>query len=180
MDHLVNFTRAQNVEGITIKPIEEPGRSPFLIIDIAAKSGSTTSCEKTVLMYGHLDKQPFGEGWNTDPCDPVIVGDLMYGRGSNDDGYALFCAILSVKACQTLGLGHPRVVVTIEGSEEGTTDDLIFYMQKYKGELGNPSLVICLDSGGIDTSTFFVTSTLRGIVSKYQILGFNFFSIARV
>lgn len=91
----------------------------------------------------------------------------MYGRGSNDDGYALFCAILSVKACQTLGLGHPRVVVTIEGSEEGEIDDLKFYMNKYKGELGNPSLVVCLDSIAYDTSHFFVTSTLRGCISKY-------------
>ena len=37
-------------------------------------------------------------------------------------------------------------MVTIEGSEEGEIDDLLFYMQKYKAELGNPDLVICLDS----------------------------------
>ena len=41
MDHLVQFTRNQNIEGITIKPLEEPGRSPFLIVDVAAKAGST-------------------------------------------------------------------------------------------------------------------------------------------
>jgi acetylornithine deacetylase/succinyl-diaminopimelate desuccinylase-like protein len=43
----------------------------------------------------------------------------MYGRGSSDDGYAFFTAVLCVKACQDLGLKHPRVVITIEGSEEG-------------------------------------------------------------
>ena len=53
---------------------------------------------------------------------------------------------MSIKACQELGLGHPRVVITIEGSEEGELADLIFYMEKYKGELGNPDLVICLDA----------------------------------
>lgn len=166
MDHLVSFTRAQNVEGITIKPIEEPGRSPFLIVDVAAKAGTTSQAQdKTVLMYGHLDKQPFGEGWNTDPCDPVIKDGIMYGRGSNDDGYSLFCAILSIKACQDLGTGHPRVVITIEGSEEGEIDDLLFYMQKYKGELGNPDLVICLDSIANNTSSLFITSTLRGCLN---------------
>ena len=57
MEHLVNYTRAQNVEGITIKPYEEPGRSPFLILDIAARPGTTSqSQDKTVLMYGHMDK----------------------------------------------------------------------------------------------------------------------------
>lgn len=167
MDHLVNFTRAQNVEGITIKPYEEPGRSPFLIIDVAAKSGSTAASEanRTVLMYGHMDKQPYGEGWNTDPKDPVIKDGLLYGRGSNDDGYSLFCAILSIKACQELGRGHPRVIITIEGSEEGEIDDLLFYMKKYKGELGQPDLVICLDSIANNTTTLFMTSTLRGCLN---------------
>ena len=73
-----------------------------------------------VLMYGHMDKQPFGDGWLTNPCDPVIKDDgKMYGRGSSDDGYAFFSAILAIKACQEKGLSHPRCVITIEGSEEG-------------------------------------------------------------
>ena len=112
-----------------------------------------------------MDKQPFGEGWETDPCDPVIKDGKMFGRGANDDGYSLFCAILSIKACQELGTGHPRVVFTMEGSEEGEIDDLLFYMQKHKGELGNPDLVICLDALAINTSTLFVTSTLRGCIN---------------
>jgi acetylornithine deacetylase/succinyl-diaminopimelate desuccinylase-like protein len=52
-----------------------------------------------VLMYGHMDKQPYGEGWKTDPCDPVIVDGRLYGRGSSDDGYALFTAVLAIKSC---------------------------------------------------------------------------------
>lgn len=78
-----------------------------------------------------------------------------------------------------MGLGHPRVVITIEGSEEGDIDDLVFYMQKYKGELGNPDLVICLDSIAYNTSTLFVTSTLRGILAfdlKVQVANSNFHS----
>lgn len=70
---------------------------------------------------------------------------------------------MSVKACQELGLGHPRVVVTIEGSEEGEIDDLLFYMKKHKDELGSPDLVICLDAIANNTQSLFVTSTLRGI-----------------
>lgn len=50
-------------------------------------------------MYGHLDKQPYGDGWKTDPCDPVIKDGILYGRGSSDDGYALFTAIFAIKAC---------------------------------------------------------------------------------
>jgi acetylornithine deacetylase/succinyl-diaminopimelate desuccinylase-like protein len=108
MNHLVDFVTKQKLAGITIKPIVEEGRSPFLIVDVAALAsadrhhpGSTeTPPELTCLMYGHLDKQPYGEGWLTDPCDPVIKEDgKLYGRGSSDDGYAFFTAVLSIKAC---------------------------------------------------------------------------------
>ena len=95
-----------------------------------------------------MDKQPFGEGWNTDPCDPVIKDGFLYGRGACDDGYSFFTAVLAIKACQANGQPHPRCIITIEGSEEGELDDLIYYMDKYKDLLASPDLVICLDAGG--------------------------------
>ena len=117
---MVKFAEKVGIKGAVIKPIEEPGRSPFLIVDIPAQSGSNGPApDICVLMYGHMDKQPFGSGWDTDPCDPVIKDGILYGRGSSDDGYAFFSACLQVKALQDLGLKHPRVVITIEGSEEG-------------------------------------------------------------
>ena len=54
-------------------------------------------CNKNVMIYGHLDKQPYGNGWLTNPTDPIIKDDYMYGRGSGDDGYAPFSAMLSIK-----------------------------------------------------------------------------------
>lgn len=38
----------------------------------------------TVVLASHLDVVPPGEGWTRDPFDPVIEGDLLYGRGSGD------------------------------------------------------------------------------------------------
>ena len=116
-------------------------------------------------MYGHMDKQPFGDGWDTDPCDPVIKDGRLYGRGSADDGYALFTAITSVKACQQLGKPHPKIVITIEGSEEGEIFDLIHYLDKYRDDLDKPSLVICLDSSAITEDTLTITSNLRGCLT---------------
>src|SRR5690606_25661918 len=38
----------------------------------------------TLAMATHLDVVPPGDGWTRDPFDPVIEGDLLYGRGSGD------------------------------------------------------------------------------------------------
>lgn len=86
---------------MVIKDIEDEGRSPFLIVDVEANAGNTDRVpDQQVLMYGHMDKQPFGDGWLTDPCEPVIKEDgRLYGRGSSDDGYAFFTAMLSIQAC---------------------------------------------------------------------------------
>ena len=121
MDHLIAFANAQNIQGMKITPLKDEGRTPFLIVDIEANAGGTAKKpDYSVLFYGHLDKQPYGDGWETAPNDPVIKEDgKMYGRGSVDDGYAFFTAILAVKACQDLGKSHPKIIITIEGSEEG-------------------------------------------------------------
>jgi acetylornithine deacetylase/succinyl-diaminopimelate desuccinylase-like protein len=36
-----------------------------------------------------------------DPYTPVIKDGKLYGRGSHDDGYAIFCAVASIKALQS-------------------------------------------------------------------------------
>jgi acetylornithine deacetylase/succinyl-diaminopimelate desuccinylase-like protein len=67
---------------------------PMVVYIVDADEG----INKNIMVYGHLDKQPYGVGWITDPCDPVIKGNLLYGRGASDDGYAPFSCMLGVKA----------------------------------------------------------------------------------
>jgi acetylornithine deacetylase/succinyl-diaminopimelate desuccinylase-like protein len=75
---------------------------------------------KNVMLYGHLDKQPHGEGWDEglSATDPVRKGDLMYGRGSSDDGYSSFAAMLAIKNIQEQNLPHPRFCLVLETEEE--------------------------------------------------------------
>lgn len=94
---------------------------PMVVYVIEPTEGIT----KNVLVYGHLDKQPYGDGWVTDPCDPVVKDGLMYGRGGSDDGYAPFSAMLAVKAGQDQGVPMPRVAVVLETEEESGSPNLI-------------------------------------------------------
>ena len=78
----------------------------------------------------------------------------------------MFSAVLAIKAVQANGMSHPRCLITIEGSEEGELDDLIYYMDKYKDLLGDPNLVICLDAGGFSDKHISVVTTLKGCHSN--------------
>ena len=68
------WVQSQKIEGLTLEIIRLEGRTPVLFFEIPASSGDTgaapldtTPAKQTVLMYGHLDKQPEFTGWRSDP-----------------------------------------------------------------------------------------------------------------
>ena len=80
------WARAQPIPGMQLEVVRLEGRTPRIFIEIPA-SGQETGAD-TVLLYGHLDKQPEMTGWDADlgPWTPVLKGDRLYGRGGADDG----------------------------------------------------------------------------------------------
>jgi len=105
-----------------------------------------------VMLYGHLDKQPWFTGWEEGlhPTDPVIRGPLMYGRGSSDDGYAVFTCMLAVKTCQLQGVKIPRICMVLETEEESGSPNLIALLDAASGFIGKPDILFCMDSGVMD------------------------------
>ena len=148
--------------GATLNVERLPGRTPLIFIDVpgAAPGGDT------VLLYGHLDKQPEMTGWaeGKGPWIPVLEGDKLYGRGGADDGYAMFGALSALLALKAQDVPHKRAVIVIEASEESGSPDLPFYMDALAQRLGNVSLVVCLDSGCGDYERLWLTTSLRGMV----------------
>jgi acetylornithine deacetylase/succinyl-diaminopimelate desuccinylase-like protein len=137
----------------------------------ATKAGSTG----TVVMYGHLDKQPEFNGWRNDlgPWTPKLDDGRLYGRGGADDGYAVFAAITAIEALDAQGIARPRCVGLIESCEESGSFDLPAYLDVLKARLGDVSLVVCLDSGAGNYDQLWLTTSLRGMVSgvlKVEIL----------
>ena len=139
-----------------------PGRTPLIFIDVPA----TAPGDDTVLLYGHLDKQPEMTGWSEGkgPWIPVLEGDKLYGRGGADDGYAMFGALGALLALKAQNVPHRRAVVVIEASEESGSPDLPFYMDALAERIGKVSLVVCLDSGCGDYERLWVTTSLRGMI----------------
>lgn len=155
---------AAGIEGATVSVHQLPGRTPVLLADIPATPGADAA--GTVLLYGHLDKQPPMLPWSEGlgPWEPVRRGDRLYGRGAADDGYAAFAALAAVEAVRASGSAHARCVLLIEASEESGSPDLAAHVEALGDRLGSPDLVVCLDSGCATYDRLWVTTSLRGFV----------------
>jgi acetylornithine deacetylase/succinyl-diaminopimelate desuccinylase-like protein len=151
--------------GATVSVHELPGLTPVLLIDVAPQGGGRA--DRTVLIYGHLDKQPEMEGWRADggPWVPIIEEDRLYGRGGADDGYSTFAAVAALAAVAAAGGSHARCVVLIEASEESGSPHLLAHLDALAPTLGEIDLVVCLDSGCLDYEHLWVTTSLRGLAS---------------
>ena len=166
------WVEAQKVEGLSLEVIRLPGRTPVLFFEIAA---TRAGAGQTVLMYGHLDKQPEFTGWRNDlgPWTPKYEDGKLYGRGGADDGYAVYASIAAVQALKAQKVPHPRIVGLIETCEESGSYDLLPYVDALRQRLGDVGLVICLDSGAGNYDQLWLTTSLRGLASgtlKVEIL----------
>ena len=158
--HMLAWVEAQNVAGLTSEVHRLPGRTPTILLTIEGHN------DDTVLIYGHLDKQPEFNGWEDGlgPWLPVFRDDKLYGRGGADDGYAIYSAIAAIKSLQEQQLPYPRIVVLIEASEESGSPDLPFYMDQLEDQIGKASLVIALDSTCGNYDQLWITTSLRGML----------------
>jgi acetylornithine deacetylase/succinyl-diaminopimelate desuccinylase-like protein len=183
MRNAAAWVEAQKVEGLTLEIIRIEGRTPVLFFEVPASTGrgenpqSKAPSTQTVLMYGHLDKQPEFTGWRNDlgPWTPKFEDGKLYGRGGADDGYAVYASIAALQAVKSQGVAHPRIVGLIETGEESGSPDLLPYIDQLRdaGRLGDVALVICLDSGAGNYDQLWLTSSLRGMASgvlKVEIL----------
>ena len=156
-----SWVEAQKVEGLMLEVVRLEGRTPVIFFEIEATRANST---QTVLMYGHLDKQPEFSGWRSDlgPWTPKYEDGLLYGRGGADDGYAVYASIAAVQALKSQKVPHPRIVGLIETCEESGSYDLLPYVNALKDRLGDVALVVCLDSGAGNYDQLWLTTSLRG------------------
>jgi acetylornithine deacetylase/succinyl-diaminopimelate desuccinylase-like protein len=159
-DLIEAWCRKRKLPGLTVERVQLPGRTPLLFMELPGQ------IDDTVVLYGHLDKQPEMVGWREGlgPWEPVREGERLYGRGGADDGYAAFASLTALEVLAEQGIPHARCVILIEACEESGSYDLPAYIDHLEKRIGSPSLVVCLDSGCGDYERMWSTTSLRGLV----------------
>jgi acetylornithine deacetylase/succinyl-diaminopimelate desuccinylase-like protein len=157
----LDWVNKQPVAKLKAEIVRLEDRTPVLFFEVAGTAPGT------ILMYGHLDKQPEMVGWRDGfgPWIPVLHEGKLYGRGGADDGYAVFASLAAVRAVQEQRHPHARIVGLIECCEESGSFDLPAYLQALAPRIGKPDLVIGLDSGCGNYEQLWVTTSLRGIAA---------------
>jgi len=160
---LADWARARSFASFRVEINRLDGRTPMLVVTIDA----TAPGDGTVVLYGHLDKQPPLGNWSEglEPFVAVRRGDRLYARGVADDGYSTFSALLAIESMEANAIPHARCVVLIEASEESGSPDLEAHLDHLHDHLGQVELMICLDSGGLTYDRLWVTTSLRGVLN---------------
>jgi acetylornithine deacetylase/succinyl-diaminopimelate desuccinylase-like protein len=148
-------SKLASLPGATLEVVRLEGRTPLIYVEVPAYAGAdgATHSDATVMLYGHLDKQPEMTGWEEGlgPWTPVLRGDKLFG------------SLAAVLALHEQGVAHARCVILIEACEESGSYDLPHYVDHLAARIGSPTLVVCLDSGCGNYDQLWLTTSLRGL-----------------
>jgi len=118
---------------------------PLAIGELRASTGADAP---TVLCYGHFDVQPPDplELWESDPFEPEIRGDYLYGRGTVDDKGQLYMLLAAARELAAAGELPVNVRFCCDGEEETGGHSIVEFLEA--DERGAGAAVI-FDSGMI-------------------------------
>jgi succinyl-diaminopimelate desuccinylase len=107
-----------------------------------------------VWALSHLDVVPPGEKglWHSDPYDLRVVGDRLYGRGTEDNHHGIVISLLVVRAFLDLGLTPDRTVALalVSDEETGSHRGLGYLVQHHPHLFAPEDLIIVPDAGNSD------------------------------
>lgn len=130
--------------------------------------------EETLGILAHVDVVPVGSGWETNPFEPTIKDNRLYGRGTSDDKGPAVAAYYGMKIVRALGLDLNKKVRFIIGTDEESDwqcmdhyfsvndqPDLGFAPDAYfpiiNGEKGNVSIYLDFPADGGQEGTQLVS-----------------------
>lgn len=112
-NHIKTWVEGLGIVGLKSEIIKDEGYSPLIFTEVPGQIEG-----RTIMFYGHFDKQPPFVGWHEGkgPTTPVIQNGKLYGRGGGDDGYSTYSSMLAVKAVQEQGIPLPSSYCFIQES----------------------------------------------------------------
>jgi acetylornithine deacetylase/succinyl-diaminopimelate desuccinylase-like protein len=154
-------------DSVEIKQAGIPGTAelghPAVLATRAARNG-----RPTVLLYAHHDVQPPGQDtdWESNPFEPTVRGDRLYGRGAADDKAGVMAHVASIRALveaegPDFDLG---LALFIEGEEEFGSRSFANFLEENRESLRADAIVVA-DSNNWDIDTPALTTALRGNVT---------------
>jgi len=130
---------------------------------------ASTAPAPTVLCYGHFDVQPPDplELWESDPFEPEIRGEYLYGRGAVDDKGLLYMLLAAARSLAQAGELPVNVRFCCDGEEETGGHSIVDFLEQ--DERGADAAVI-FDSGMIRRGLPAFDVATRGLCYFHVVL----------
>ena len=138
-DEAASEVRAAGLETRT----EETGGHPVVL-----GTSGPSDAPFTLMLYGHYDVFPVSgqAGWATNPFEPVLDGDRIWGRGAGDNKGQFLAMLAALRWWKSQPGGLPiRVKVILEGEEEAGSKHLPEFVERNRAELAAD---LCVYSDG--------------------------------
>lgn len=129
---------------------------------------------RTLWIISHMDVVPTGDLslWNTDPFTLHQEGDLVYGRGTEDNHHGLVSSLLAVKALLETS-AVPRInlgLLFVSDEETGNEYGLEFLFRQHRELFGPGDLFLVPDFGTPDSNLVDVSE--KGLMwLKISVIG---------
>ncbi|MCK4689688.1 MAG: M20/M25/M40 family metallo-hydrolase, partial [Candidatus Marinimicrobia bacterium] len=119
--------------------------------NVIGKLGMNVS-GKRLLMPGHMDVVPAGDGWDSDPYEVIEKDGVLFGRGTLDNKGPLVSIIIAAEVLKRLGLDKQlkgELLIAALADEEAEDPDGIDYGIGYllEEKLINPTYAVVPDIG---------------------------------
>ena len=118
----------------------------------------------TVLVYGHYDVQPPDpvELWESEPFNPIQIGENLYGRGASDMKGQVIISLAAVESLLKQDSVPVNIKFILEGEEEIGSPNLEDFLKSHQ-ELLSCDVALNPDTGMISATTPTITYGLRGL-----------------
>jgi len=122
------------------------------------------SGQPMVLIYGHYDVQPADplDQWRSNPFEPSVQGDYLYGRGVSDMKSQLLAFLEALELTRQTGELAVNIKVLVEGEEEIGSPSLQSFCVNERDRL-SCDLVLNTDGGMLAKDLPALVYGLRGL-----------------